>query len=62
MTDATVQAIRSLLRDIPFHGVPRLARPHFRMEMSAWLMLSALGILIYVIFFLIGKKYASWEA
>ena len=26
------------------------------------LMLSALGILIYVIFFLIGKKYASWEA
>ena len=26
------------------------------------LSLSALGILIYVIFFLIGKKYASWEA
>jgi NitT/TauT family transport system permease protein len=26
------------------------------------LMLSALGILIYLIFFLIGKKYASWEA
>jgi len=26
------------------------------------LMLSALGILIYVIFFLIGKKYASWES
>ncbi|MAQ85053.1 ABC transporter permease [Psychromarinibacter halotolerans] len=26
------------------------------------LMLSALGILIYVIFFLIGKKWASWEA
>lgn len=26
------------------------------------LMLSALGILIYLFFFLIGKKYASWEA
>jgi NitT/TauT family transport system permease protein len=26
------------------------------------LMLSMLGILIYVIFFLIGKKWASWEA
>lgn len=26
------------------------------------LILSALGILIYVTFFLIGKKYASWEA
>ena len=25
------------------------------------LMLSALGILIYVIFFLLGKKFASWE-
>jgi NitT/TauT family transport system permease protein len=26
------------------------------------LILSALGILIYVVFFLIGKKWASWEA
>jgi NitT/TauT family transport system permease protein len=26
------------------------------------LILSTLGILIYVIFFLIGKKWASWEA
>jgi len=26
------------------------------------LLLSALGILIYVIFYLIGKKWASWEA
>jgi NitT/TauT family transport system permease protein len=26
------------------------------------LMLSTLGILIYVIFYLIGKKWASWEA
>jgi NitT/TauT family transport system permease protein len=25
-------------------------------------MLSTLGILIYVIFYLIGKKWASWEA
>jgi len=26
------------------------------------LILSTLGILIYVLFFLIGKKWASWEA
>jgi NitT/TauT family transport system permease protein len=26
------------------------------------LILSILGILIYVIFFLLGKKFASWEA
>jgi len=26
------------------------------------LILSILGILIYVLFFLLGKKYASWEA
>jgi NitT/TauT family transport system permease protein len=26
------------------------------------LMLSTLGILIYVIFYFIGKKWASWEA
>jgi NitT/TauT family transport system permease protein len=25
-------------------------------------ILSTLGILIYVLFFLLGKKYASWEA
>ena len=26
------------------------------------LILSILGILIYVLFFLLGKRYASWEA
>jgi NitT/TauT family transport system permease protein len=26
------------------------------------LVLSLLGILIYVLFFFIGKKWASWEA
>ena len=26
------------------------------------LILSILGILIYVLFFLLGKRFASWEA
>jgi len=26
------------------------------------MILSTLGILIYILFFLLGKKFASWEA